>query len=86
MITCVKWGGDGRIYSSSRDTTIAVFDSETGVLVTRLVGHAHWVNSLALSSDHILRTGPFDRHGMAPETAEQRQQVFALFDQLYDTF
>jgi ribosome assembly protein 4 len=25
-----------------------------------LEGHAHWVNTLALSSDYIIRTGAFD--------------------------
>lgn len=31
-----------------------------GVLCRTLEGHAHWVNTLALSTDYVLRTGPFD--------------------------
>lgn len=75
MITCVKWGGNDFIYSSSRDTTISVWNSKTGALMTRLQGHSHWVNTLALSSDHVLRTGAFDRHGNSPETASDDQKV-----------
>jgi ribosome assembly protein 4 len=28
-----------------------------------LDGHAHWVNHLALSTDFVLRTGPYDHTG-----------------------
>ncbi len=35
-------------------------------MVRTLRGHGHWVNALALSSEHALRTGPFDHHGRAP--------------------
>ena len=31
-----------------------------GVLCRNLDGHGHWVNSLALNSDYIIRTGAFD--------------------------
>jgi len=30
------------------------------VLCRTLEGHAHWVNSLALNVDYVLRTGPFN--------------------------
>jgi len=30
------------------------------VLCRSLEGHAHWVNTLALSTDYVLRTGPSD--------------------------
>jgi ribosome assembly protein 4 len=59
-VTCAKWGGDGLIYTGSRDKTIKVWDSKTGTLVRNLLGHAHWVNHLCLSTDFITRTGPFD--------------------------
>ncbi|KAJ3251353.1 hypothetical protein HK103_002444 [Boothiomyces macroporosus] len=59
-VMCVKWGGNGFIYTGSRDKTIKVWDSNTGKLIRNLDGHAHWVNHLALSSDFYLRTGPFD--------------------------
>jgi len=28
-----------------------------------LKGHAHWVNTLALNTDYVLRTGCFDEKG-----------------------
>ncbi|KAJ3118802.1 hypothetical protein HDU96_008526 [Phlyctochytrium bullatum] len=59
-VMCVKWGGEGLIYSASRDKTIRVWSAAEGKLVRVLEGHAHWVNHLALSTDFILRTGPFD--------------------------
>ena len=31
-----------------------------GVLCRTLQGHGHWVNTMALSTDYILRTGAFD--------------------------
>ena len=85
-VMCVKWGGDGLLYSGSRDKTIKVWDSkdvsliivshrrrrnldidnqcdDQGKLIRSLEGHAHWVNHLALSTDFILRTGPYDHTG-----------------------
>lgn len=48
-----------------------------GILVRTLVGHGHRVNTLALSCEAALRTGPFGREdcairslsGVAPEAA-----------------
>lgn len=58
-VASVKWGGSGLIYTSSQDRTIKVWRADDGVLCRTLEGHAHWVNTLALSTDYILRTGPF---------------------------
>ncbi|CAM6099341.1 unnamed protein product [Calypogeia fissa] len=62
-VTCVKWGGDGLIYSGSQDCTIKVWETGQGKLVRELKGHGHWVNTLALSTVHVLRTGPYDHTG-----------------------
>ncbi|XP_030217191.1 notchless protein homolog 1 [Gadus morhua] len=59
-VTCVKWGGDGLLYTSSQDRTIKVWRASDGVQCRTLQGHAHWVNTLALSTDYVLRTGAFD--------------------------
>ncbi|XP_072099227.1 notchless protein homolog 1 [Mobula birostris] len=59
-VTCVKWGGDGLLYSSSQDRTIKVWRAEDGVMCRTLQGHAHWVNTMALSTDYVLRTGAFE--------------------------
>ncbi|KAL7293834.1 hypothetical protein TKK_0012892 [Trichogramma kaykai] len=58
-VTCVRWGGRGLIYSSSQDRTIKVWRAEDGVLCRTLQKHAHWVNSLALNVDYVLRVGSF---------------------------
>lgn len=59
-VTCVKWGGTGFIYTASQDRTVKVWRGADGVLCRSLEGHAHWVNSLALSTDYALRIGCFD--------------------------
>lgn len=73
-IESVKWGGEGLIYTASRDRTIKVWNANegdgkgrVGMLVRTLVGHGHRVNTLALSCDHICRTGPFDHYGRIAE-------------------
>ncbi|KAL3791586.1 hypothetical protein ACHAW5_009970 [Stephanodiscus triporus] len=67
-VECVKWGGEGLIYTASRDRTIKVWNANDGrgrlgALVRTLVGHGHRVNTLAVSCDHVCRTGPYDHHG-----------------------
>ena len=59
-VSCVKWGGDGCIYSSSQDKNIIVWNAENGAAVSTLRGHGHWVNFIALNTDLVLRTGSFD--------------------------
>ncbi|GIY52626.1 notchless protein homolog 1, partial [Caerostris extrusa] len=59
-VTCVRWGENGLIYSGSQDRTIKVFRGSDGVLCRTLKGHAHWVNSVALNTDYVIRTDPFD--------------------------
>jgi ribosome assembly protein 4 len=58
-ITCIKWGGEGLIYTASQDTTIKVW-AEDGKLIRVLKGHGHWVNTLSLNTDYVLRTGSYD--------------------------
>lgn len=87
-VTCVKWGGEGFIYSSSQDRTIIVWDDSNGAPKHILKGHAHWVNFLALSTDLTIRTGAFDheersfngRHEMQQYAKERYKAVVARFD------
>lgn len=76
-VTCIKWGGEGLIYSSSQDRTIKVWRAEDGVLCRTLQGHAHWVNHLALNTDYALRTGAFD-----PSKGSSNELVTAETDAL----
>ena len=47
-------------------------------MVRTLKGHGHWVNTLALSAEYVLRTGPFDHYGKAPKDIAQAKQVPGL--------
>ncbi|OWF53715.1 notchless protein homolog 1-like [Mizuhopecten yessoensis] len=59
-ITCVKWGGTDLLYTSSQDRTLKVWRGDNGVLCRTLQGHGHWVNTMTLSTDYVMRTGAFD--------------------------
>ncbi|KHN00752.1 Notchless protein like [Glycine soja] len=97
-ITCVKWGGDGVIYTGSQDCTIKVWETTQGKLIRELrnvsvnflynhlcvntsfkslilQGHGHWVNSLALSTEYVLRTGAFDHTGKQYSSPEEMKKV-----------
>jgi len=88
-VECVKWGGEGFIYTASRDKNIMVWakrdsSSRSGIqsqqhpfiLVRILKGHGHRINSLALSTDYLNRTGAFDHTGAfyIPEEAKKELQ------------
>ena len=48
---------------------------QTGARAQTLQGHGHWVNTLALSAEYALRTGPFDHTGAAPSDPAAAKQV-----------
>lgn len=58
-VTCVRWSGEDFIYSSSQDRTIRVWHPVTGIPLRIIAAHGHWVNSMALSTDYLLRCGAF---------------------------
>jgi len=82
-IECVLWSGEGILYSASRDRTIKVWD-DGGKLIRTLQGHAHRVNTLALSSDYICRTGPFDP--MHYQTYTSSNDAYQIAVQKYNAF
>lgn len=71
-VNCVRWGGEGAIYTASSDRTIKVWNDQDGRLIRTLNEHAHWVNTLALSTDYFLRTGPFDPRDRYAAAAAER--------------
>lgn len=75
VVTCVRWGGEGLVYSASRDCCINVWSADEGKLVRTLKGHAHWVNTLALSTEAVLRAGAHDHTGRAPADPQEAMQV-----------
>ncbi|OLL26672.1 Ribosome assembly protein 4 [Neolecta irregularis DAH-3] len=73
-VSCVKWSGKGLIISSSRDKSIKIWDSKDGKLVHTLTAHSHWVNHIALSTEHVLRLGPFADRRCSSDSGEAPQQ------------
>lgn len=89
-VECVKWGGEGLIYSASRDRTIKVWCAEAttsakdiGKLVRTLKGHGHRINTLALSSDYVCRTGPYD---YKTTKFNSNEDMFAAAKEKYEKF
>jgi len=77
-VECIKWGGEGLLYSASRDRTIKVWAMEggdLGKLVRTLAGHGHRINTLALNVDYVCRTGPFDHTGKSFASRDEMQQA-----------
>ena len=58
-ITKNIWSGENVIYTCSEDQTVKIFDEELNHLQT-LLGHSHWINTMALNTEYILRTGCYD--------------------------
>ena len=58
-ITKTIWSGENIIYTCSEDQTVKIFDEELNHLQT-LLGHSHWINTMALNTEYILRTGCYD--------------------------
>ncbi|CCK72068.1 Rsa4p KNAG_0I02840 [Huiozyma naganishii CBS 8797] len=85
-VACVKWGGEGLLYSGSHDKTVRVWDMNSatvGKCISILKNHAHWVNHLSLSTDYALRIGPFDHTGVKPSTpAEAKRRAQANYDKV----
>jgi hypothetical protein len=52
-----------------------VWNPDTGVLVRELKGHAHWVNTMALSTDYALRSGACDIDGRALAALRDRDMT-----------
>ena len=55
-VTCVKWGGDGFIHTSSRDGNIMVWDAKVMVLFSG-VGGRGWVGGRAWAVTALLPRG-----------------------------
>ncbi|KAH8703410.1 putative ribosome biogenesis protein Rsa4 [Talaromyces proteolyticus] len=74
-VTCVRWGGIGKIYTASLDKTVRVWSAKEGTLITSLGAHTHRVNHLALSTDFVLRTAFHDHTHKVPDTEAERVEV-----------
>lgn len=80
-VECIRWGGNGMLYSASRDRTIKVWvvdghGRSQQKLIRTLTGHAHRINSLSLSCDYVLRTGSYElgnsKEALSLEDAQEK--------------
>lgn len=55
-VTKVLWSGTNYIYTGSEDQRICCFDSD-GNFIREHKKHSHWVNSMSLSVEHVLKRG-----------------------------
>lgn len=83
-VTCIKWSGEGVIYSASQDTTIKVWDPDTGQQLRSLARHGHWVNHLALSTDYAMRCGPFNPVKIGSEDSNKGKPAQQVAKERYD--
>ena len=77
-VTCVRWGGLRQLYTSSQDKTIKIWKTRSWKCATTLTAHSHWVNHLALSTDHVLQTAYHDPtlpSSSLPTTPEARRAL-----------
>lgn len=61
-VTGIKWGFNDLLYSTSQDCTVRVWNMATRQCHQVLHGHGHWVNTMSLSTEYVLRRGCFDEH------------------------
>ncbi|GFY92218.1 WD-40 repeat family protein [Actinidia rufa] len=74
----IKMGGKRtryHLFPFSQDCTIKVWETSQGKLIRELKGHGQWVNSLALSTEYVLRTGAFDHTGKQYSSPEEMKKV-----------
>jgi len=76
----VRWSGErsdlgGIIYSAGRDRVIKVWNSKDGAQLNELKGHGHWINTLALNTDYVLRSGPYSHEDRKFSDLEQKREV-----------
>ncbi|XP_074598398.1 notchless protein homolog 1 [Brevipalpus obovatus] len=79
-VTCLRWGGTGLIYSGSQDRTLRVWRDEDGVLCRTLEGHGHWINTLALSTDYVMRTGTYEPFSDESSTKEKAERALERYN------
>lgn len=75
----LRWSGEkaeagGVVYSAGRDRLIKVWNPTDGALVNELRGHAHWINTLALNTDYVIKAGPYSHEKESFKTLEEKRE------------
>jgi len=81
-VNVVKCGGGGLgqgfkcgvLYTANSDWTVRIWDADGGRLLHTLTAHAHWVTTLALNTDFVLRTRAYDHTARELATDAEAQQ------------
>ena len=85
-ITKAIWSGANFIYTCSQDKLIKVWD-ETGHCFKILKGHAHWVNTITINNEFVLRTGCFDNENKQNKIENlDRAAMCQIAKKRYETF
>ncbi|XP_006820759.2 notchless protein homolog 1-like [Saccoglossus kowalevskii] len=71
-----------KLFKDTKDKN-RISDHGAGVLCRTLQGHGHWVNTLALSTDYVLRTGAYDPSKSS--TSHQEEDVAQLAEDRYNS-
>lgn len=83
----VRWSGEradlgGMVYSAGRDCVIKVWNPKEGNMLNELKGHGHWINTLALNTDYVIRSGPYSHEGgKFKDLAEKKAAAKARYDE-----
>eukprot|EP00927_Polykrikos_kofoidii_P073918 TRINITY_DN69933_c0_g1_i1.p1 TRINITY_DN69933_c0_g1~~TRINITY_DN69933_c0_g1_i1.p1 ORF type:complete len:508 (+),score=48.72 TRINITY_DN69933_c0_g1_i1:113-1636(+) len=83
----VRWSGEsektgGVVYSAGRDRVIKVWNPKDGTMITELKGHGHWINTLALNTDYVIRSGPYTHEAEKfKDLDEKRTAARARYDE-----
>jgi len=76
----VRWSGErpesgGAVLSAGRDCVIKVWNPQDGTMITELKGHGHWINTLALNTDYVLRAGPYSHEDQKFQSLEEKREA-----------
>jgi len=72
-ITKSLWSGNDYIYTASQDKVIKIW-KERGDCVNVLKGHAHWINTMSINTEHIVKTGCYDFEQKKTEFGTKREK------------
>lgn len=62
-----------QVYSAGRDRVIKVWNPKDGTMLSELKGHGHWINTLALNTDYVLRSGPYTHEAEKFKDLEEKR-------------